>query len=228
MNVTELIAKANLAANGKATPLAPTSPRYTQFLAIANMMQDDWLSEPGIQWQSRYERLSLGTITSDRVDMDDDIYEFSKREDDYITIISPTDPKSYAYFSLVSADELRRHQNTTTCAIIGDELVFAETFETDNSYYGGEVIVPVIMKLDPLVNPSDEVLVDDPNWLVYMTAAERVRNTVTKIGQFPALVQKANNLMIKMREKNDSQVSTIPLYNSVLGETFNNEWGYNN
>ena len=227
MNVTQLIAKSNLAANGKATTLAASSPRYVQFLAIANMLQDDWLSEPGIQWNSRYERLSLGTITSDRVSLDEDIYEFSKREDDYITIVSPTDPKSLAYFSLVSADELRRYQNTTTCAIIGDELVFAKTFLTDDSYYGGEVIVPVIMKLDPLVNPNDEVLVDDPNWLAYMTAAERVRNTVTKIGQYPALVQKANNLMVKMREKNDGQINTIPLYNSVLGETFNNDWGYN-
>ena len=87
--------------------------------------------------------------------------------------------------------------------------------------------MPVIMKLDPLVNPNDEILVDDPNWLVYQTAAERVRNTVTKIGQYPALIQKANNLMVKMREKNDGQVNTIPLYNSVLGETFNNDWGYN-
>jgi len=225
MNVTQLINKANLVANGKAT--APSAPRYAQFLAIANLMQDDWLSEPGVQWNSRYERLSLGTITSDRVDMDEAIYELSKREDDYIVIVSPTDPNSYAYYSLVSADEFRRYQNGSTCAVIGDELVFSKTFEITDSYYGGEVIVPAIMKLDPLVNPSDEVLVDDPNWLVYMTAAERVRNTVTKIGQYPALVQKANNLMVKMKEANDAQVNVIPLYTSVMGESFDSEWGYN-
>jgi len=225
MNVTELISKANLVANGKAT--APTAPRAAQFLAIANMLQDDWLSEPGVQWSSRYERLSLGNITSDRVDMDEDIYELSKREDDYIVIVSPDDPKSLAYYSLVSPDEFRRYKNDTTCAVIGDELVFGKTFETTDSYYNGEVIVPAIMRLDPLVNANDEILVDDPNWLVYMTAAERVRNTVTKIGQYPALVQKANNLMVKMREKNDSQINTIALYPTVMGESFNGEWGWN-
>jgi len=227
MNVSQLISKANLAANGKTTPLAVTSPRYTQFLAIANMLQDDWLSEPDIQWNSRYEHLSLGNITSDRVDIDEDIYEFSKREGDYIVIVSPTDPKSLSYYSLVSPDEFRRYKNDSTCTVIGDELIFAKTFETDDSYYGGEVIVPVTMKLDPLVNPNDEVLIDDPNWLVYMTAAERVRNTVTKIGQYPALVQKANNLMDKMKQKNDSQINTIELYPSVMGESFNGEWGWN-
>jgi len=228
MIVSELIAKSNLAANGKATALATTSPRYTQFLAIANMLQDDWMSEPDIQWQSRYEKLSLGNITSDRVSLDEDIYEFSKREGDYITIQSATDPRSVAYYSLVSPDEFRRYRSDMICTIIGDELVFGHTFIPTDSYYGGEVIVPVIMKLDPLVNPTDEILVDDPNWLVYMTAAERVRNTVTKLGQYPALVQKANNLMLKMKEKNNGQVNTIELYPSVIGETFDADWGYNN
>jgi len=227
MNVTQLVAKANLAANGKATPLATTSPRYEQFLAIANMLQDDWLAEPGVQWSSRYQQLSLGTITSDRVDVDEDIYEFSKREGDYITVVSPTDSKSLAYFSLVSPDEFRRYKNDATCTVIGDELIFARTFEITDSYYGGEVIVPVTMKLDPLVNPNDEVLVDDPNWLVYMTAAERVRNTVTKVQNYPALVQKANAIMEKMKQANDGQVNTVELFPSVMGESFNGEWGWN-
>lgn len=228
MNVTQLIAKANLAANGKATPLAVGSPRYVQFLAIANLVQDDWLSEPGIQWSSRYERLSLGTITSDRVSMDDTIYELSKREDDFVTIISPDDPKSYSYYTIVSPSEFRRYQNTNTCAVIGDELVFSKTFEPTDSYYGGEVIVPATIKLDPLVSPNDEVQVDDPNWLVYMVAAERVRNTVTKVGQYQGLVQRANNIMIKMREANEGQINTIPLYNSVMGESFSSDYGWNN
>jgi len=228
MIVRELIAKSNLAANGKATELAPSSARYIQFLAIANMLQDDWMSEPDMQWQSRYDRLSLGTITSDRVSLDDSIYEFSKREGDYITIVNPTDANGLAYYSLVSADEFRRYKNDLTCAIIGDELVFSHTFVTTDDYYGGEVIVPVTIKLDPLVKPNDEILIDDPNWLVYMVAAERVRNTVTKLGQYPALVQKANAIMTKMRQKNESQINTIDLYPSVIGETFNNTWGYNN
>jgi len=226
MNVTQLIAKANLAANGKATTLATTSPRYTQFLAIANMLQDDWLSEPDIQWNSRYQKLSLGSITSDRVSLDEDIYEFSKREGDYITIQSTSDPRSVAYYSLVSPDEFRRYHSDTICTVIDDELIFAHTFVPTDSYYDGEVIVPVTMKLDPLVSPTQDILVDDPNWLVYMTAAERVRNTVTKLGQYPALVQKANNLMLKMKEKNNGQVNTVELYPSVIGETFDADWGY--
>jgi len=219
MNVSQFVQKAYLASNGKTTVLAPTSPRYVKFVALANTLQDDWLSEPDIQWNSRYERLSLGTITSDRVAMDEDIYEFSKREGDYITITSTAG--NISYWSLVTPEEFRRYRYNNTCTVIGDELVFARTFVTGDNEYGGEVIVPVTMKLDPLVQPTDDILVDDPNWLVYAVAAEQVRNTVTKLSQYPALIQKANNIMVKMKQKNDAQLDQIPMSPSVLGES----WG---
>jgi len=219
MNVTQFIQKVYLTSNGKTAILAPTSPRYTKFLALANVLQDDWLSEPDIQWNSRYQRLSLGNITSDRVDMDEDIYEFSKREGDYITITGTNG--NVSYWSLVTPEEFRQYRYNNTCTVIDGELVFARTFVSGDNEYGGEVIVPVTLKLDPLINPNDDILVDDPNWLVYAVAAEQVRNTVTKLSQYPALIQKANNIMIKMKQKNDAQLDQIPMAPSVLGES----WG---
>jgi len=229
MNVQQFVQKTYLTSNGKTTPLAVTSPRYIKFLALANILQDDWLSEPDIQWNSRYERLSLGTITSDRVSMDDDIYEFSKREGDYITITGTNG--NVSYWSLVTPEEFRRYRYDNTCAVIGDELVFARTFVVGDNQYGGEVIVPVIMKLDELTQPTDEILVDDPNWLVYAAAAEQVRNTVTKLSQYPALIQKANNIMIKMKQANDAQIDQIPMSPSVVGESWSSNYstfGYSN
>jgi len=225
MNVTQFIAKVYLTSNGKTATLAATSPRYQKFLALANVLQDDWLSEPDIQWNSRYQRLSLGSINSDRVSLDEDIYEFSKREGDYITITGTSG--NVSYWSLVSAEEMRSFRYNNVCAIIGDELVFARTFVVGDNEYGGEVIVPVTMKLDTLTQPSDDILVDDPNWLVYAVAAEQVRNTVTKLSQYPALIQKANNIMVKMKQKNDAQIDQIPMSPSVTGESWGSAYASN-
>lgn len=217
MNVLTLINRAELTARGKAGTVTPT--RKAKYLALANMLQDDWLAEPNVQWNSRYDRLSLGTITSDRVDMDDDVFEISKREGDYITIVN-TDGTVISNWSLVDPNEFRRYRYDSTCAWIGDELVFARSFVTGTPEYGKEVIVPVTLKLDALVNDDDEVQVDDPNWLVYRIAAETVRNTVTKVNNYPALVDLANNAMIGMKDRNNSQINYIQMSPSVLGESW--------
>lgn len=218
MDLKTAIKKADLIGNGKSRTLDTTSPRYQKFADLANFLKDDWMSEPYIQWNSRYRQLSLGSITSDRVTLDDSIYEFSKRQGDYIIIQYAANPSSFSRWTLVDNETFRIQYNRNVCTVIGDELIFNRTFVNGNSEYNGEVIVPVYIKLDDMTRPTDPVEVDDPNWLVYMMAAEFARNTVTKVQNYPALIQKANNLMLKMKEKNGSQLETIDMYPVALGD----------
>ncbi len=232
MDLQTLIKRADGIANGKARTLDVSSARYLRFRDLANMLQDDWMSEPGIDWSSRYQRLSLGNITSDRVSLDDTIYEISKRQGDYIVIQYATSPTSFSQWNLVDNETFRTQYNRNVCTVIGDELVFNRMFVDGNLEYNGEVIVPAYIKPDELIRPTDTVVVDDPNWLVYSMAAQYVLNTVTKIGNYEAHVQRANNIMFKMKEKNGSQIETIPLYPSAIGDpgmsyagTFANTYG---
>jgi hypothetical protein len=232
MDLRTAIKRADLVGNGKSRTLDVTSSRYIKFRDLANLLQDDWLSEPGVQWNSRYQRLSLGNITSDRVTLDDTIYEFSKRQGDFIIIRYGDGESNYSRWNLVDNETFRLQYSRNVCTIIGDELVFNRNFASGDLEYDGEVIVPVYIKVDELVNPTDTLQVDDPNWLVYMMAAEFARNTVTKVQNYPALIQKANNLMLKMKEKNGSQIETIAMYPSAIGDpssgyfgTFANSYG---
>ena len=58
--------------------------------------------------------------------------------------------------------------------------------------------------LEELENPDDDILVDNPEWLVTMTAAEYIRNDIVKQNQYGNLVAEANNLMTSMIRNNRS------------------------
>jgi hypothetical protein len=223
MNLDTAINRAYLLSNGKAT--APSPTRYEKFKALANMLQDDWLSEPDVQWSSRYERVELGTISGDRIDMDDSIYELSQREGDYVTVQTPGS-NQLTYWNIVTPEAFRQYRYDNSVAWIGDELVFSRPFNLGDSQYQGTVTVPGIMKLDPLTKGTDEIQVDDPQWLVYMMAGEQVRNTVTKLNQFSTLVQKANNIMEKMKQRNDAQINYVQMAPSVMGESWSSDGAY--
>jgi hypothetical protein len=71
-----------------------------------------------------------------------------------------------------------------------------------------------------LVDDTTDVPVDDPNWLVTITAAEYVRNDIVKQNQYGNLVQEANDLMENMKADNDAQVSEVTADWSPLGATW--------
>ena len=67
---------------------------------------------------------------------------------------------------------------------------------------GAKIIAPVIRRTKKLVEPEDKVEVDDPYWLIYMMAAEFVRNSRTKSNQYGNLVTLAQSSMAGMQSRN--------------------------
>lgn len=90
--------------------------------------------------------------------------------------------------------------------------------------FGGTIFAPVYTFPTPLSGDTDVVPVDIPNWLVYATAAEYVRNDVTKVSSYPTLVAQANDLMEKMKENNDASVDEIVKSAATSRSSINDDW----
>lgn len=88
---------------------------------------------------------------------------------------------------------------------------------------GGELKVSGYYLPNTLVNETDEVEVDDPNWLVYAVAAELARNDPAKDAEFGNILGMANDLYKNMVEANQylgfAQANTVPYDMPMIGDT---------
>lgn len=202
MTLQELANAVILKATGKATILEPESAKYEKIRGIANSYQHVWMHEPGQHWNSLYERArSLGTIgIKDTYELDEDIAEISIARGDDVYILT-LDEKRIPY-ELVVYDDLNNHSIGNFCAQIGQSLVFNRQFKEDDLEYGGKIYAPIYRALEDLESPDDDILVDDPYWLVFMSAAEYIRNDIVKQNQYGNLINEANNLMTGMIARN--------------------------
>lgn len=221
MTITELVADAYLKATGKTTVLT-TGTKYDRIVALADFYQRRWAREPGIDWNSLYDpAFSLGTVTAtDTFDIDtSSIRNLSSREGDVVRIVW-SNGVGYTDYDLVSSDTLKDYSMGVTkqspfgsyATRIGNQLVFNHTFTTSDSQYGGEIFVPAYVFPEPITsdNPNDdEIQVDDPDWLVTRVAAEYVRNDITRRQRYPELLAEANEIMQRMKDDNDAQISEV-------------------
>jgi hypothetical protein len=211
LTLTELIAKAYLAATGDVSTLVSSDDDYKKLLSIANTTQHDWATEPGVNWASLYDpAVSIGTVSdTDTYDLDDTIRQLTTDSGDYV-VITHTDDLTSKY-QIVAPEQLPQYTDGNYCARVGRTLKFNKTFASTDPEYGGEITVPAYITPDDLANATDEVVVDDPNWLVYMTAAEYVRSDIVLRDQYPNLVAKASNAMQGMKEANQPQIAYVQL-----------------
>jgi hypothetical protein len=221
LTITEFIADAYLRATGKTTTLT-SGTKFDRIVALADFYQRRWAREPGVDWNSLYDpAVSLGTVTAtDTFDIDtSSIRKLSDREGDTVRIVW-TDGVGYTDYDIVDANKLKDYSYGVNkesptgfyCAQIGSQLVFNHTFLTTDSQYGGEIFVPAYTFPDEITsdNPNtDEVQVDDPDWLVTRVAAEYVRNDITRRSRYPELLGEANEIMERMKDDNEGQVDTI-------------------
>jgi len=126
----------------------------------------------------------------------------------------------YTDYDIVSHDKLKDYSYGINkesplgfvCAVIGDQLVFNHTFTTTDNQYGGEIFVPCYVFPDEITSSNtstDEVQVDDPDWLVVRVAAEYVRNDITRRQRYPELLTEANEIMERMKDDNEGQIDSI-------------------
>ena len=194
MTVQELIMKAYAEATGKYKVLEQGSKKYDLLLNIDNIMQSQWEREANVTWYSRQEEVEAGEIYPGdfRYELPREVISVNV---DYPVVLVG---RSKWAFTPVPTPELRH--NPHGVAIEGKYLNFGGGLTPP--MMGATILVQATVELPRLVNPEDEVKIDDPQWLVFMTAAEYVRNLVTRQHQYSNLVALAQNSMEQMKSRN--------------------------
>lgn len=202
MTLQELINAVMLKATGKPTILASNNTKWEKIRGIANYYQNAWLHEPGQYWNSRYERArQIGSISSnDEYELDDDILDISTAKGDNVYVL--TNDNNKVPFQLVNYSDLKNYPTGNYCAKLGQSLVFNSRFADDDPCFGGKLYAPVYTSIEDLAIETDDISVDDPEWLVTMVAAEYIRNDIVKQNQYGNLIAEANNLMTAMIRNN--------------------------
>jgi hypothetical protein len=244
MLVDEAIQKTYLFASGKATMPAVGSTKYVKILSLLNTFKDVWAREPGTQWESIRSLQSLIPLVTatDTFALPTAVLngtaKLSTQEGDYVRVIW-TSGTQESDFTLVKDSRLYRDGpsvnnpgsigiNTSgNCARRGSSLVFDVPFTATSPEIGGTIKIPVYTTpadmVDSTTDPDGIVPVDDPYWVIYMAAAEFVRNDVTKQNQYGNLVNLAINCMEGMKEDNLTQQESVYMpgqLGSAMGETW--------
>lgn len=220
LSITDAIADVYLRSTGKTTTLT-SGTKFDKIVGLLNHFQRKWARESGIDWNSLYNpEFSLGTVTAtDTFDIDNStVRKLSDRQGDTVRIVW-TDGVGYTDYDIVPHDTLKDYSYGVNkesplgnyCAQIGIELIFNHTFTTSDPQYGGEIFVPCYVYPDAIVSTalSDEVQVDDPDWLVVACAAEYVRTDLTRQNQYSTLAQEANSIMARMKDDNGAQIDMV-------------------
>lgn len=221
MTITEAVTNVYLKAVGKAAPPTTGSSKYNRIIGLLDFYQRRWAREPEVDWSSLYDpAFSIGNVTAtDKYDLDTStIRKLSNRLGDSVRIMW-TDGVGYTDYDIVDADKLKDYFYGQTkqnprgfyCAQIGKQLVFNHTFTTDNKQFGGDIQVPMYGFPDEITATapdSNDVQVDDPDWLTTRVAAEYVRNDITRRQRYPEILSEANEIMTRMIDDNEGQVST--------------------
>jgi hypothetical protein len=208
MTIDQAIAKAFLHAQRKATPPANGTPKYNALLGIADSMTKLWATEPDTEWDTLYSLVTLSSVVSatNVFALDATINDISEREGDAIRVTNGTNTTA---FSVVSPNQLYEYRYQNAVARIGSNLKFSQAFASTSPLIGYSIQVPAILYTTDVTSGSQTVQVDDPMYLVYMMAAEFVRNDPVRVGQYNNLLALAEQTMQKMKETNGGQMDAI-------------------
>jgi hypothetical protein len=211
VTLSQLIAAAYLRATGEVSTLAVGDDDYTKLTQIANFYTDTWATEPGVDWRSLYSTISVsGTVTAtDTFALPSTIRKISQQDGDFVRIIH-TVTTQYTDYQLVAPERLKDYTSGNYCAQEGSNLVFNAAFTTSSPEYGGTIKVPCYTfptKFPDSPLGTETVVVDNPNWLVVICAAEYSRTDITRQNLYPGLISEANDLMLAMKSANDSQLT---------------------
>lgn len=237
MLVDTAINKVNLLANGKGSDLTVDSTKYTKILRLLNFYKDVWAQEPGIQWNSLRSLKALAATVSATATyalptaVIDGTAKLSTQEGDFVRILH-TDGVSESDYTLVQDSKLYNDGQSINnpggdyVARRGNSLIFPVAFTASSAQFGGTIKIPIYTTPADMVSstsdPTDTVEIDDPYWIIFMAAAEYVRNDVTKQNQYANLIAQATNCMNGMKENNESQLEETRM--DILGPAMGETW----
>lgn len=213
MTADQVIQKSFLHAQRKATAPNQGTPKYLALLGIVDSMQKLWASESDVDWDSLYDLRTLAAPAplSDSVALDADIDYLIKQERNPVRIGDRT-------FKVVNPSQLYTYRESDVCAQIGSTLRFSRTL--DSALTGLSIQVPAILRVNDITVGTDIVQVDDPMWLVYSSAAEFNRNDLVKVSQYDNLLQLADMVMQKMKQKNVGSMEEVDMPWQPAGESW--------
>lgn len=220
---------------GKTMTFQFTDTKGVKILGLMNDFQDEWQNEEGVDWISLYTpTLQIATVTAtDTFALDlSTIRKISQQEGDSVRIIWAGDtgtlqnPVNFSDYQLVPGDRLKEFDTGHYCARQGSNLIFAKPFLATDKEFGGKLYVPAYNYVDTLVNPTDDIQVDNPRWLVLACAAEAARTDITRVTQYPNLLAKANAFMQRMKDDNldDQNTDASTNWNPMPWSPSGNNW----
>ena len=164
MTVAEFVPLVWLKFRAKGADKAPAenSPKWKNIVALANTkLRDKWAIDPNISWDtlSREDTFSA----SDVIEMEDDFAKVTDR-----IRIKKDDQTLYATYVPFT----RRFDYENTCYRSGkNPATITFTNGVPSQYTGGTVYVPINYLPEKLVTGTDEIVCDNPSWLIAEVAA---------------------------------------------------------
>ncbi|MEI7632479.1 MAG: hypothetical protein WCJ60_04125 [bacterium] len=212
MVTTDFVSRTYRKATGKLPTFTSGSTKWLKILSIANEYIDKWAREPGVDWASLASRnYSIGTVTAtDSFTIPAAVRLISPYEGDVVRI-THTDGVAYTDYTTIPVEKLKEFYENggNYCAQQGANLIFTRAFTATDPQFGGTIRIPAYLFATNIVNDADVIPVDDPEWLVLMTAAEFVSSDQTRLYRYPGLIKEANEVMGRMKDDNDAQNSEI-------------------
>lgn len=202
MQIDKIIQKAYKMATGDDESISRSEPSYSKYVSILNDLQRDWYEEslvlPNERWAS-LEREETIIISSDtQYDLDG---ELALHPLSYSPLSITLPSGNMAMPKLVSTAEFIRSNDRNIFTASSDGKIINFKKEFINSAIGGRITYPYYVNLEEISNDDDNIIVDSPNWLVYMLAAEIARSDIVQAGQYGNLIALAQNSMTSMKNR---------------------------
>jgi hypothetical protein len=194
---------------GKRESFATASTKWLRITDQGNFFLQVFARERGIDWNYYYDPVkSFGTVTATATfAVPSTVQKISQKEGD-VCRITHTD-STYTDYTFVPHDELRKYDTGNYVARIGSNIKFNAAFTATSPQFGGTITVPVYEYPEAFSADGDVIDHPDANWLVLTTAADRVKNDVTRKDLRADLINQANELMLALREDNEGQTAEV-------------------
>jgi len=204
MQVSNLIQEINDALRGLEEAPTVGSDEYNYWLRVANRKIESWSRDSKQRWTSLWRIEEAGIVSSGNqsYEMDDD---FLWPSDQIIVTANDQDHE----FQVVKP----QHRKKGGVYFSGRDPVtmsFTEIIKTNSQIVGGTIYVAGYFLTDEMASASDDVPVDDPNWLVKAAAAEIAFNDVTYEEKYIDLNTEANALYLQMIDANKQGTANNP------------------
>lgn len=226
MTGSELLTQIYYAYRGKGASRVPawSDEKAQTAIAIANRKKNEWATDANNRWASCFEvrdiadPISTSTFT---YDLDTDFFAPS----DY-ALVERTDGTLIEYPITIPQRRNTFNQSLYISGRNPKKVSFAQTI--DAGLAGGTLKIPGYYLPPDITSESDEVTIDSPEWLVYITASELARNDAAKDDQYVNLVNQANDLYRKMVDNNNggAYLQTMTVTNNMpqVGGLGDDDW----